>query len=63
MGIEIEYSLGYASSGDSLFRDTGVINNLSVLRRCHAGVELFRYKLSPQCKIKVDFFILDLIWT
>ena len=24
MGIEIEYSLGYASSGDSLFRDTGL---------------------------------------
>jgi len=24
MGIEIEYHLGYASSGDSLFRDTGM---------------------------------------
>ena len=23
MEIELEYSLGYASSGDSLFRDTG----------------------------------------
>jgi len=23
MGIEIAYPLGYASSGDSLFRDTG----------------------------------------
>jgi len=23
MGIEIEYPLGYASSGDTLFRDTG----------------------------------------
>ena len=25
MGIEIEYPLGYVSSGDSLFRDTGII--------------------------------------
>jgi len=24
MGVEIEYPLGYASSGDSLFRDTGL---------------------------------------
>jgi len=23
MGIEIEYPLGYSSSGDTLFRDTG----------------------------------------
>ena len=24
MGIEIEYPLGYANSGDTLFRDTGL---------------------------------------
>src|SRR6218665_1940762 len=27
MGIEIEYPLGYASSGDSLFRDTGMVSS------------------------------------
>ena len=29
MGIEIEYPLGYASSGDTLFRGTGIISQKS----------------------------------
>jgi len=40
MGIEIEYPLGYASSGDILFRDTG-----SPVRRTGA----FHYKKSTEC--------------
>ena len=32
MGIEIEYPLGYDSSGDSLFRDTGrALNHVTYL--------------------------------
>ena len=35
MGIEIEYTLGYDSSGDSLFRDTGVLTTRLSSRLCH----------------------------
>ena len=35
MGIEIEYPLGYASSGDSLFRDIG---NPSYATDCNTEV-------------------------
>ena len=37
MGIEIEYPLGYASSGDSLFRDTGAADGLTV----YSGLVIF----------------------
>ena len=48
MGVEIEYPLGCASSGDSLFRDTGRVEVIKrVIFVCRTGDFLDFAKVGP----------------
>ena len=54
MGIEIEYPLEYASSGDSLFRDTGV--GLSFDTHASVGVKGISASVGHRLAVQTPVF-------